>query len=1393
MRKVLSAILVIIFGFTCQVSAVDIQDIRVFTDRDGLPHNTVSSIFQDDRGFMWMKSVNTLSRYDGNEFRVILHAAVGIPQATPDKKGNIWGRTASGRIKYYNPKKEALVDFMSGEGSEVFDIITVAANGDVWLWGTEGCCRISPDDMRVWVPEDKRLSEGAVLSFFEDSRERIWLTMREGLFLVDGDKTIRVADSGEYYRSFEFERNIYFVTDKGIAIFDEHARTVSSVFTFKEEGFSLGSSRLTDNGVILISGKDDIYAFDIKTGSFKAYGPVSASNPIPNARFIVDNRDGIWVYNMSGVLWRYKSGQAFETLELMPSSVLSLISSERYDICHDSRDIIWISTFGNGLFALDPDTGRLNHFTTADGLPTNYLNCVTEDRSGEIWVGTDYSGAVKISLSNYPVEVFYPAGAGSNDRSNAVRLIYQDSGGRYWFGTRDGELFICDSQFHTLYKHRIGNGMPYTVDEDALGRKWVGTKTGQGVMIFSPDGQQLLRTVGLFDGGRRIAPIDIFSIMRDRDGRMWVSSLGHGLFLAQQHNGGDIRFLRFPMQTALQNRMRGMTQTSDGLIWTGSDQGVIIFDPEAVANGSGTFINLSNDVNDNNSLSHNEVKTVFEDSQRRIWLGTTDGGLNLLVRETPLENSTFRHYDSKNGLNNNTVQAIEEDGEGFLWVSTESGMSKFDPRTGLFDNFFFSEDQNANIFNERSSWEKSNGELMFGSYNGIYIFNPSEIAYSRYAPAVMITNMQINGNDAVPSADDSPLSESITYAKNIRLKHNQNSFNFEFAMLNYTSPELNQFTYFLESYEKDWNPISRNNVAAYRNVPPGTYLFRLKGSNGFGVWSDMETILKIKVLPPWWTSWWAVMLYAALLCLAAWVSWRIIRRINRLNTDIEVEKQLTEHKLRFFTNISHEFRTPLTIMRGSVENLAEEKDLSGTARKQVNALSKSSHRLLRLVDQLLEFRSLQNSIPALDLEETEIVGFFRGIYDEFSYMAEKKNIGFSFDSSLSDFNTWVDRDKMEKIAYNLLSNALKNTPAGGKIVMKLDFPDDGGFALSVSDSGKGIPSDKREMLFKRFARISESSEGTGIGLHLVSELAAAHNASIEYADSELGGACFVLNVPLTESLVAALLKDSPDMTEKAEELPILLKPMKEYKIAIIEDDEEIRIFINDLLSENFTVVSAENGDKGLKLVMTEQPDLVVCDVMMPGMNGFEITKRLKDNFETSHVPIILLTAHTSEEHQLAGIRTGADAYIAKPFSVKYLLVRIFKLIEQREKLQQKFTREPGLVASLPGSTDKETAFFETLHIIMERNIDNASFTVDNLMKEMGMSRTTFYQKVKGVTGSAPNEYLRIIRLKKAAELLKTSGYNISEISYRVGFEDPLYFSKCFKAQFGKSPSQYRDS
>jgi hypothetical protein len=563
-------------------------------------------------------------------------------------------------------------------------------------------------------------------------------------------------------------------------------------------------------------------------------------------------------------------------------------------------------------------------------------------------------------------------------------------------------------------------------------------------------------------------------------------------------------------------------------------------------------------------------------------------------------------------------------------------------------------------------------------------------------------------------------------------------------------------------------------------------------------------VLNIVITPPFWETTWAYLFYFLVVVIVLYVAFCLIRNFNNLRNRIQVETQLTEYKLMFFTNISHEFRTPLTMIQGALEKIESLNKIPKEMVYPIQLMNKSTNRMLRLINQLLEFRKMQNNKLSLMLEETDVMVFFYDIYRSFKETADDKQIDFHFAPSTSSYKMFVDQSKLDKIVYNLLSNALKYTPKGGKVVFAIIVNEEvGKLFISVSDNGVGIPKEKQGELFSRFMQSGFSHNSVGIGLHLTYELVNVHKGSISFDENEGGGSVFTVILPLDSSvygkndfLVSSILQEESFVHEQCDTYltvnhdSVTPDPLNKKRILIIEDDGDVRKFLETELGIYFEIISEPDGLSGLQKAQSFEVDLIICDVLMPGMNGFDVTRKLKRDFETSHIPIILLTAMSTSENKLEGVESGADAYITKPFSSRLLLARIFQLIEQREKLKRKFSNDPAMTSQALCSTELDRKFGEKLQTILEKQLDNPEFTIEDFASAVGVSRAAFFRKVKGVTGYTPNEYMRILRMKRAMELLQEGIYNVSEIAYKVGMNDPLYFSKCFKSHFGAPPSAY---
>jgi two-component system sensor histidine kinase/response regulator, hybrid (one-component system) len=1402
--------------FNAAYGGIELRSKQMRTS-DGLPNNSVRYLYQDSKGFLWLATLNGLSRYDGNSF-LTFRPEIGdkvsladnrIYDLTEDKNGFLWISTTPELFSCYDLQRACFVDYTgTGALEKNYSSIFVAANGDVWLRHSgNGCLRMVHQKDRQMVStefktERGNLPDNRVQFVNEDAGGRIWIGTQRGLVSVS-DGQYKVEDRLLHFTSsLAFKNDMYFLTADGdiycYQTTKQKLTKVGSLSAVAGKTSPTGNFLLNDKWVILTN--TGVFNYDFNTRKIS----VDSGLNIRNGEVICDNHGDFWIYNHTGcVTYILAKNGARKEFQLIPEDKLGYIDYERYHIVHDSRGIIWISTYGNGLFAYDTTEDKLEHFLAnindQSHISSDFLLYVMEDRAGGIWVSSEYSGLSRISVLNEGTSRIYPESRELFDRSNTIRMLTKMPDGDIWVGTRKGGLYTFDSNLHSKMSNQYFHSNIYAIAEDNQGEMWVGTR-GNGLKI----GDSWYRNE--VSDPASLSENNVFSLFRDRKDRMWIGTFGGGLELAEPTTDGKYKFRHFLQQKFGLRMVRVIEEDDNGMIWVGTSEGVCIFHPDSLIADSDDY-HLFNYTN--GTFCSNEIRCIYRDTKGRMWVGTSGSGLNLCEPEDNYRSLKYEHYGTSEGLVNDVIQSILGDNNGNLWVATEYGISKFNPTNHSFENYFFSSYTLGNVYSENSACVGVDGKLLFGTNYGLLVIDPDKIQDSETFSPVVFTDLHVNGTQINPTMGDSPLKQSLAYSDEITLKYFQNSFLIDFSTFDYSDSGRTKYMYWLENYDKGWSTPSPLNFASFKYLNPGTYVLHVKSCNGAGVWNESETTLKIVIVPPFWKTNWAMLGYVLLLIVTLYFTFRIVRNFNSLRNRINVEKQLTEYKLVFFTNISHEFRTPLTLIQGALEKIQRVADIPRDLIHPLKTMDKSTQRMLRLINQLLEFRKMQNNKLALSLEETDVIAFLYEIFLSFGDVAEQKNMNFRFIPSIPSYKMFLDKGNLDKVTYNLLSNAFKYTPSNGTIILSVTVDEvKKTLQIQVADTGVGIPKEKQNELFKRFMQSSFSGDSIGVGLHLSYELVQVHKGTIEYKDNDGGGSVFTVCIPTDKSVYSekdflipgnVLLKEAGGqahhLLELSEELPEpekIAEPLNKRKVLIIEDDNDIREFLKEEVGVYFEVEVAADGTSGFEKARTYDADLIICDVLMPGMTGFEVTKKLKSDFATSHIPIILLTALNSPEKHLEGIEAGADAYIAKPFSIKLLLARVFRLIEQRDKLREKFSSEPGIVRAAVCSTDRDKEFADRLAVVLEQNLSRPEFSIDEFAQLMKLGRTVFYRKLRGVTGYSPNEYLRVVRMKKAAELL-LSGENltVAEVAYKVGISDPFYFSKCFKTQFGVAPSVYQ--
>lgn len=1332
----------------------------------GLSNNQINTVFQDSRGFMWFATVSGLNRYDGYSFKVfknISNDPFSLPENSiqrifEDHLGVLWLFT-SNNLFFYNPEKESF-----SHTNEILqknipitktNISSLKLVGDSDLW-------IGDSQMGIYRYDIKNDS---VVLLNQKSKS------------LTGLSSNKIGDI-----NFDSKKNIYAVNFSGVIdVVDPKTLEV-------EERINTGF----------------MWQLDDEQPSYKLF---------------IDSADDLWLYsnkNGGGVLYINRSSGAsryFQDDIHIPNISSSIVTG----LLEDNEGKIWIGTDHKGISVVDKTDFSVKVISTIPGdytgLSSNSVTSLFKSNDGLIWVGTFKSGINYYHKNLYQFDLYRSQPHEEKILfNNDVNCFAEDTKGNLWIGTNGDGLVYFDRKQGTFRKYRNNPSDPNSLTNDVVvslcmdskERLWVGTYQGGLNCFFDGKFKHFRHRPG---DSETIADDRIWQILEDSSGRLWIGTLGGGLDLYDEITGRFIHHRSRDFNSVSSNYILSLTEDHHGNIWIGTSDGLNKFNVETQR-----FSLYTHDASNPKSLSNITVLSVFEDGENRLWVGTRNG-LNLLNRE----DNSFTVYREEDGLPDHNIISLKDDDKGNLWIATLNGLSnlRIDSISDdfVFRNFDMLDGLQGLEFNEHSSLKTSKGEIVFGGSNGFNIFHPNEITANHYFFDVLLTdfkllNRSVGINEKIKG--DIVLDKAISLTNEVSLKHNQNIFSIEFSALNYFHPERTKFRYILEGFNDEWiETDATNRVVTYTNLNPGTYVFKVKASGSDGSWSDdNETHLTIVVIPPFYATGWAYGIYFVLFVLLIIYLAFIIRRREEVKfvRQRELEEHQRQHemdsmKLRFFTNISHEFRTPLTLILTPLERIIKDVKGNEPLRDQLITIRRNGQRLLLLVNQLLDFRKIESLGVSMSLSEGDIVSFIKEVANSFHDLFKSKSIQFSITSEIDSLNMSFDSDKVEKIIANLLSNAFKFSNDNGRVSLSLSLKDKtsasgvkGSFLqMIVADQGIGISSEQRERVFDRFFQVENSvgnHSGSGIGLAITREFVKAHGGEIKVESEEGPGSQFVVSFPVVSHNISTneLLEDT--LTHTREEsnkkrtsgLPVLL---------IIEDNADLRFYLKENLGENYRIIEASNGNEGYERAASALPDLIISDVMMPGIDGLELCKKLKNDARTSHIPIILLTAKVSSEQELEGLGAGADDYVTKPFNYEVLTIKIKKLLDMKEafrnKLAQKhFEIKPGEI----GITSMDEKFVRRAASIVEKNISNSEFTVEKFSTEMSISRGHLYNKMVALTGKTPIEFIRIMRLKRGAQFLEKSQLSVSEIAFKVGFNEPKYFSRYFKEEYGVSPTQY---
>lgn len=1324
-------------------------------NKDGLSSTTVNAILKDRFGYMWFATDDGLNKFDGANFTIFRHSVsdsttIGsnvILALFEDNVGNLWIGTSLG-LTLYNREKDAFINYEFMANNAVRTLCEDHL-GNLWVGGYSGLYQFNPRNGKIknyrFAPLGVgvcKLLSNTVLCIFEDSRRRLWIGTNAGLnlYLNGSDNFISYQHSDSIPNSIannivrtiteDSTGNIWFGTDNGLCKLRGDEKGFSN-FSYKSKDVNLLSS-----------------------------GRIYAIRADKNGQLWIGTEEGLNIFTPeSAKSQRIKSDER---------NKYSLVGKSVRSIFMDRNGIYWIGTINGGINKYDKNLAffNLRESNALDpfGLSAPFVTSFAEGPLGDIYIGTDGGG---LNLYHRQSGLF-----------DHPKLITGDE----------------NKKLPILGMERVGTEL------------WIGTYQ-QGLYVLN----MITGSVKHYVEGNRhndLCSNEIFCLKKDSKGNVWIGTNGKGI------NMYDFRTGKFycPGKTALAGSggllvngyIRALEEDREGNIWIGSSGGGIsVYNPSLK-----TFRILNHE---NNDLPSNMVLSLCLDRIGNMWAGSAGGGLSLFDSKT----QKFISFSEQQGLSNAFIYKILEDNSGQLWVSTNKGISSFDTRNHRFANYSYQNGLQRSTFSLGAGLYTSNGEMFFGGLDGFNYFNPLALHSNKNLPTLQLTALKIFNRTVIPGKDEA-IKVNVSFAKEIRLDYKQN-FSIDFIALNYTAPQESRYAYKLEGFDNGWNFVGKSHTAAYTNLDPGEYTFRVKATSEDGAWSTAEKTIKIFVKPPFWRTGYAYALYIALFTFVLALMRRMgIRKLKnkfaieqeraQVKQMIEQERKEAERKhefdqmkIKFLTNLSHELKTPVSLIVGPIDKLISQEG-SNEKRNQLSMVKRNGNRILNLVNQLLDFRRLEENELNLNLSCGDIISFIRDIAESFKDISDAKHINFNFSSSISHFYTGFDRDKMERVLFNLLSNAFKFTGNEGKIDIRIEKPDESNLKILISDSGIGISKEGQEKIFDRFFQVNEAgnhlNQGSGIGLSIAKEFVKLHGGTIGVESIPGNGSIFTVVLPceaIPESkVVPELLSSGHNDNLQVSTIKQKNGVQPNLTVLLIEDNDDFRLYLKNNLKPYYKIVEASDGKEGWQKILSSHPQVVVSDINMPYMDGITLSRKIKSDKRTSHIPVILLTAISGDANQLRGLLTGACDYLTKPFNFEILNVKIKNLVVLNQSLKDTYSRQLKVIPSENEVQSEDEKLLAKITQYIELNIDSPDLTVEVLSKNLFMSRGTLYSKIVDLTGETPVEFIRSIRLKKGAFLLEKSDMKIAQIGYAIGFSSPNYFAKAFKAKFNLSPSEYAE-
>jgi len=1387
MRRLLrnSYLLSVFVFFTTSLKAQPIERfIDRITEEDGLSHPSVYDVVQDHDGFLWIGTEDGLNRYDGYEFVSYFHdpedsttlSSSSIHMLDIDHNGNIWMGTVRGGVNRLNPRTGEITRFMhdpkdsTSLSNDATGVVIVDREGTVWIGTPHGLNRFDPstESFKRYYhdPDDEgSISNDFITSFHVDAQDNLWIgtgfTFSRADYPGEGGLNRWNKDTDSFTRYVHNPNDTLSLFDNVIwAIHEDHKGTLWAA--------GRGSS---------------LQYLDPAKDRFIRWYPSKETEQLLTQQEFLETDGGNpfgftitdIVEDLHGDLWM---GTFFNGLVQFDDSRKTLRSykNKKYDprslgdnrvifMYKDRQDIVWAATM-NGLSKIHPYAGSFKSITTEDiGVGNGLVNSLLADSDGHVWLSANNQLAKHDPSTNTTQSYDLASVSPIKNAQGSLPIIYKDSQGTIWYVSGKG-LFTKASNETAFKSYLLDTSHLYSLNvfaivEDTSGRLWFGTSAG--AVYKEPDSEELIFIQPRYPGNSHVDSTEtvlVYDIIQDvSDPSIYWFASPNGLFQYDSRSSKLDFFL-------------------DGI----------------------------------------DIMDLYDDGNGRIWAASYNTGLYAFEKAA----MTVVQYNTDNGLSTERTTAVLGDKRGRIWVSTMNALSMVDPENNTVQNYGSSSGMYTSRFNYKSAFKSEEGLMYFGGDNGYLIFNPNTFDINPHPPEVVSTEVRVN---------DRVLVNAEKAEFNLGLKHDENDIFIAFAGIHLDRPQENQYMYKLEGYDDQWKGPTAIRSVNFTNLSPGGYAVKVKASNADGVWSEEKSLVQMTIAPPWWRTMWAYSLFA-LAGIGLMYSANRMQRARQIResenrsrireAQMKAKHAEAQHKLladldlvksRFFANISHEFRTPLTLLLGPIRDALEGQYDPDEKRwhQQLGMMERNASKLLQLINQLLDLSRLESGQMVLSLQQKDMVSFVRRVAMSFSSLAERKAIQFKKSFPQEPAYLYFDVDKMEIVVSNLLSNAFKFTENQGKIFVEVALTSIHAI-ITVKDTGKGIPEDDLAHVFDRFYQADNSAtrrhEGTGIGLSLSKELVELHGGSI-HVESTVGfGSTFKVQIPRT------LMPQSPESdsivvdqethfdeeswyegsnVELAKDYELSTSDSGAPLILVVEDNDDVRAYLRLNLGAHYHVEEARDGMEGLEKMQEKAPDLVISDVMMPRMGGFEFCERIKADKKFNHIPVLLLTARSAEADKLEGLKSGADDYLMKPFNTRELMVRVENLITIRGTLKEKFV---GTVLVGPEEIEvpaAEAVFLDNVRRVVEENMHNDSFTVEYLAGEVALSPRQLQRRLRASTNLSASGYIRSMRLKKAAQLLGQEWGNVSEVAHAVGFRSVPHFSRLFKQVYGVLPSQYLES